>query len=133
MVFSLAHPYGTPTILSSFSYSNNDAGAPNGGYGTCQDTGGINGWLCQHRWAAVAGMVGFRNNVGNAGLNNCFAPQSQQIAFGRGALGFVAINNADSAWTTTFTTTLPDGSYCDVISGTVSSSSCTGTSSVIPA
>lgn len=32
MIFSLAHPYGTPTILSSYSgFTDYDAGAPNGG------------------------------------------------------------------------------------------------------
>jgi hypothetical protein len=31
MVFSLAHPYGTPTILSSYTFSNYDQGAPNSG------------------------------------------------------------------------------------------------------
>ena len=32
MVFSLAHPYGTPTILSSYSdFTDYDAGAPNSG------------------------------------------------------------------------------------------------------
>lgn len=33
MIFSLGHPYGTPTILSSYSFStaDTDAGAPNGG------------------------------------------------------------------------------------------------------
>lgn len=92
-------------------------------------------------------MVGFRNNVGTSALTNWVSPQSQQIAFGRGlyspphvkpsfllidnkitgALGFVAINNADSAWSTTFTTSLPAGSYCDVISGISSSGACTGT------
>ncbi|KAI0330674.1 glycoside hydrolase [Cubamyces sp. BRFM 1775] len=129
MIFSLAHPYGTPTILSSYSgFTNTDAGAPNGGAGTCTGSGGANGWLCQHRWTAVAGMVGFRNNVGSAALTNWVSPQSQQIAFGRGALGFVAINNADSEWSTTFTTSLPDGSYCDVISGASSDGKCTGSS-----
>lgn len=32
MIFSLAHPYGTPTILSSYSgFTDTDAGSPNGG------------------------------------------------------------------------------------------------------
>ncbi|KAJ3484790.1 hypothetical protein NLI96_g5399 [Meripilus lineatus] len=129
MIFSLAHPYGTPTILSSYSgFTNTDAGSPNGGAGTCSGTGGTNGWLCQHRWVAISGMVGFHNNVGAAPMTNWVSPQSQQIAFGRGTLGFVAINNADSAWTTSFTTSLPDGSYCDVISGQSVSGSCTGLS-----
>ncbi|PSR82077.1 hypothetical protein PHLCEN_2v6147 [Hermanssonia centrifuga] len=127
MIFSLAHPFGTPTILSSYTgFTDTDAGAPNGGAGTCTGTGGTNGWLCQHRWVAISGMVGFHNNVGSAALVNWVSPQSQQIAFGRGALGFVAINNADSDWTATFTTSLPAGSYCDVISGTSSSGKCTG-------
>ncbi|KAF5379275.1 hypothetical protein D9757_010696 [Collybiopsis confluens] len=116
MIFSLAYPYGnTVTILSSYQFSSFDDGGPNGGAGECSGTGGTGGWLCQHRWAAVAGMVGFRNHVGpTAALTDWVSPQSQQIAFGRGSLGFVAINNADSAWSTTFTTSLPAGSYCDV-------------------
>lgn len=84
-IFTLAQSYAQPTVLSSFSYSNNDAGAPNGGYGTCQDTGGVNGWLCQHRWIAFAGMVGWRNQVGTAAMNNWVSPASNRIAFGRGA------------------------------------------------
>ncbi|KAM5541991.1 hypothetical protein V8D89_004301 [Ganoderma adspersum] len=127
-VFALAHPYGTPTVLSGFSFSdsNTNAGAPNGGAGTCSGSGGANGWLCQHRWQAIAGMVGFRNAVGSAGMTGWTAPEGQRIAFGRGALGFVAINNEDSEWSTTFTTTLPDGSYCDVVGGSLSNGQCTG-------
>ena len=43
-----------------------------------------------------------------------------------GALDVVAINNADSPWTTVFVTSLPEGLYCDVISGRSSLGSCTG-------
>jgi len=126
-ILSLAHPYGTPSILSSYSFGTTDDGAPGGGAGTCSATGGANGWLCQHRFVAITGMVGFRNQVGSAAMTNWVSPQSQQIAFGRGSLGFVAINNADSAWSTTFATSLPNGAYCDVISGKSSSGACTGT------
>lgn len=128
-VFSLAHPYGTPTVLSSYTgFTNTDLGAPNGGVGTCSGSTGTNGWLCQHRWTPIAGMVGFRNNVGSAAITNFVAPSSQQIAFGRGALGFVAINNIDSAWTATFQTSLPAGNYCDVTTGTASNGACSGVS-----
>ncbi|KAF5328568.1 hypothetical protein D9758_017730 [Tetrapyrgos nigripes] len=133
-IFSLAHSYGTPTILSSYTFSNIDDGAPNGGAGTCSGTGGSNGWLCQHRWIAFSGMVGWRNTVGRAVINNWVSPQSQQIAFGRGSgdsAGFVAINNADSTWSSTFETPLGDGSYCDVISGTSSDGVCSGVSFTI--
>ncbi|TFK50230.1 glycoside hydrolase family 13 protein [Heliocybe sulcata] len=127
MIFSLAHPYGTPTILSSYEYSTTDDGAPNSGTGTCSGTGGENGWLCQHRWIAVSGMVGFRNNVGSAALVDWVAPSSQQVAFGRGSAGFVAINNEDTSWTATFSTSLPAGTYCDVIHGSVSDGTCSTT------
>ncbi|KAM5541980.1 hypothetical protein V8D89_004290 [Ganoderma adspersum] len=125
-IFTLAHPYGTPTVLSSFSFSSTDAGAPNGGAGACSGSGGAQGWLCQHRWQAVAGMVGFRNTVGSAKITGWTAPEGQRVAFGRGALGFVAINNEDTKWTATFKTTLPNGSYCDVVGGKLSNGKCTG-------
>ncbi|KZV75307.1 glycoside hydrolase family 13 protein [Peniophora sp. CONT] len=126
-IFSLAYPYGTPSVLSSYTYSTTDDGAPNGGTGTCSGTGGENGWLCQHRWVAFSGLVKWRNAVGTAVLNNWVAPSSNQIAFGRGTVGFVAINNQDGSWSTSFKTSLPDGSYCDVVHESNASGSCTGT------
>ncbi|KAI9456014.1 glycoside hydrolase [Lactarius psammicola] len=126
-VFSLAHPYGRPTILSSYTnFYNNDAGAPNNGMGTCTGNAGTNGWFCQHRWQAIAGMVGFRNQVGSVPLTGWVSPSPQRIAFSRGSLGFVAINNADAEWSTTFMTGLPGGSYCNIIDGTSVAGVCTG-------
>ncbi|GJE98243.1 glycoside hydrolase family 13 protein [Phanerochaete sordida] len=126
MVFSLAHPYGTPTILSSYTFPDTDAGAPNGGTGTCGTAGGADGWLCQHRWTAVAGMVGFHNAVGGAPLVDWVSPSASQIAFGRGAQGFVAINDGDAVWSAVFATALPDGVYCDVVGGASVGGECTG-------
>ncbi|KAJ7223444.1 glycoside hydrolase family 13 protein [Mycena pura] len=126
-IFSLAHPFGTPTVLSSYSFATFDDGAPNGGAGTCAGTGGAGGWLCQHRFVAISGMTGFRNEVGAAPMVDWVAPTAQQIAFGRGSAGFVAINNADGAWSATFATALPSGAYCDVISGASAAGVCTGT------
>ncbi|TFK46334.1 glycoside hydrolase family 13 protein [Heliocybe sulcata] len=123
-VFSLAHPYGTPSLLSSYDFTNQDSGGPNGGTGTCSTSGGANGWLCQHRWTAFTGMVGFRNVVGKESIANWVAPNNQQIAFGRGSKGFVVINNADSPWTANFTTSLAPGAYCDVIHGTSAPGKC---------
>ncbi|KAB5588411.1 Glycoside hydrolase family 13 protein [Ceratobasidium theobromae] len=117
-VFMLAYPYGTPTVLSSYTFSNNDDGSPSSGAGSCSGSGGANGWQCQHRWTAIAGMVKWRNGVSGS-VNNWSA----------GTSGFVVINNADSAWTKTFTTPLAAGSYCDMISGDAGSSgTCTGAS-----
>ena len=48
-----------------------------------------------------------------------------------GSVGFVAINNADGAWSTTFKTGLPGGSYCNVIDGSSShDGTCTGSAYV---
>ncbi|CAE6445915.1 unnamed protein product [Rhizoctonia solani] len=127
-VFMLAYPYGTPTVLSSYTFSDNDAGSPSNGAGSCTGSGPANGWQCQHRWTAIAGMVQWRNGV-TGSVNNWISGTSQQIAFGRGSSGFVVINNADSAWTSTFTTPLATNSYCDMVSGAAGSSgTCTGAS-----
>ncbi|KAI9511955.1 glycoside hydrolase family 13 protein [Russula earlei] len=127
-VFSLAHPYGTVSVLSSYSnFYDTNAGGPNGGAGNCSDSAAVNRWFCQHRWPAIAGMVGFRNHVGRASLTGWTSRSSQQIAFGRGSSGFVAINNEDVPWNAIFATGLPAGSYCNVFEGGPSSTGiCSG-------
>jgi hypothetical protein len=45
-----------------------------------------------------------------------------------GSSGFVVINNSDGSWSSSFTTSLPDGTYCDVYTGPKSGSSCSGAS-----
>ncbi|KAG8902233.1 hypothetical protein FRB99_004719 [Tulasnella sp. 403] len=127
-IFSLSFPYGTPTVLSSYQFSNSDDGAPDGGAGTCSSNGGTNGWNCQHRWLAISGLVGFFNKVTGTTLNNWVVGSSSQIAYGRGSVGFVVINNSGSPWTKTFTTSLPDGNYCDVVHGMASSGKCSANS-----
>lgn len=123
------------------------------GAGRCSANGGSGGWLCQHRWTAIAGMVGFRKNAGDTDATNWQGSTTStgKVAFGRGSLsaflalrvcelnstyvvgsnGFVVINHAADAWSTTFTTSLTDGTYCDVINGSLNAEGrCTGTSSV---
>ncbi|CAE6475378.1 unnamed protein product [Rhizoctonia solani] len=130
-IFMLAHPYGTPTVLSSYTFSDFDAGSPSNGTGSCSGSGGADGWRCQHRWTAIAGMVKWRNGV-TGSVNNWIDGDNQQIAFGRGSSGFVVINNADSAWTRTFKTPLAANSYCDMFSGEAGTrGTCTGASYTI--
>ncbi|KAN0137509.1 Glycoside hydrolase superfamily [Lactarius tabidus] len=132
-VFSLAHPYGKVSVLSSYAdFFNTDNGAPNSGTGSCNVELSVDGWLCQHRWQAVVGMVGFRNQVGSAPLTQWVSPSSQRVAFARGLVGFVAINNEDRTWNTTFKTGLPSGSYCNVIDGlSFYDGTCTGSAFTI--
>ncbi|TFL00391.1 glycoside hydrolase [Pterulicium gracile] len=130
-VFSLAHPYGQPTVLSGYGFEQRDDGAPDNGAGRCSANGGSGGWLCQHRWTAIAGMVGFRKNAGDTDATNWQGSTTStgKVAFGRGSNGFVVINHAADAWSTTFTTSLTDGTYCDVINGSLNAEGrCTGTS-----
>jgi hypothetical protein len=75
-------------------------------------------------------MIKFFNKVGDNGVNNWVQGTNHQIAFDRGNVGFVAINNEDWPWTRTFKTSLPNATYCDVITGKKSGSSCTGGKSV---
>ncbi|KAF8323583.1 glycoside hydrolase family 13 protein [Cantharellus anzutake] len=125
-VFLLSYPYGTPTVHSGHTFGNTDQGAPDGNHGTCAANGPSGGWECQHRWTVIVNMIQFYNQVGSATLNNVAKGNSQQLAYGRGSAGHVAINNDDSAWTVTLSTNLVDGKYCDVVEGSKSVNSCTG-------
>ena len=63
------------------------------GAGTCTGTGGENGWLCQHRWPAITGMVRFRMTVSSdSSISNWVSPQTDRIAFGRGAFDVVEVS-----------------------------------------
>ena len=126
-ILMLAHPWGTPTVFSSYQFNNTDQGAPNGNYGTCSGNNGQGGWYCQHRWTPISGMVGFRNAVQTNGMKNWFSPTPQRVAFGRGGAGFVVINNLDQGWNSSFQTSLPAGKYCNVIDGIKKGGICSGT------
>ncbi|KZW01365.1 glycoside hydrolase family 13 protein [Exidia glandulosa HHB12029] len=115
-VFMLAYPYGTPSVLSSYEYAGYDDGAPNSATGTCFGEGGVNSWLCQHRFPPIAGLTAFRGAV-SGDVSNIQKGTAQQLAFSRGTTGFVAINNEDATWTGSFSTGLAAGNYCNVYEG----------------
>lgn len=72
-------------------------------------------------------MIGFRNAVKGTSITNWWSNGDQQIAFCRGGAGFIAFTNGGSI-DQSFQTCLPAGTYCDVISGSLSGGSCTGKS-----
>lgn len=111
-VFMLAHPFGTPTIHSSFEYFGDDNRGRPVGKVNCASAD----WICQHRWGNIANMVAFRNEAGNAPVANWWDNGSNAIAFSRGDRGFVMINNQNTAVTQRLQTGLPQGQYCDVLS-----------------
>ena len=124
--FMLAYPYGTPSVMSSFTFSNPDAGPPASSNGTTSAVNCSSGWACEHRWRTTANMVGFHNASYGTGLTNWWSNGSNQIAFGRGANAYAVFNRGGSL-NRTFSTSLPAGTYCDVANGDYTSNSCSGT------
>lgn len=61
--FHLAWPYGIPRVMSSFSFTNHDAGPPADASGNLlsprfnADGSCTGGWVCEHRWREIANMV----------------------------------------------------------------------------
>uniref|UniRef100_A0A182LXD6 Alpha-amylase n=1 Tax=Anopheles culicifacies TaxID=139723 RepID=A0A182LXD6_9DIPT len=132
--FMLAHPFGIPRIMSSFFFNDGDQGPPSDGDGNLSspiinaDDSCGGGWACEHRWRQIYNMIGFRNTVAGTSLNDWWDNAGNQIAFCRGGRGFVAFNLEGYDLNQSLQTCLPAGTYCDVISGNKSGSSCTGAS-----
>ncbi|MFF3857986.1 carbohydrate-binding module family 20 domain-containing protein [Streptomyces sp. NPDC002209] len=113
-VFMLAWPYGSPDVHSGYEWTDKDAGPPNGGtVNACY----ADGWKCQHAWREISSMVAFRNAARGQAVTNWWDNGGDQIAFGRGAKAYVAINHEGASLTRTFQSSLPAGDYCDVQSG----------------
>jgi alpha-amylase len=111
-VFMMGWPYGYPKIMSSYDWVDHDQGPPSSGASACN-----NGWLCEHRIRAIKNMVAFRNNTSPAfRVTNYWDNGNNQMAWGRGGLGYVAINRENSgSLNRTFATGMAAGSYCDII------------------
>jgi alpha-amylase len=124
--FMIAYPYGVPQVMSSFTFSDPEAGPPAAGDGTTTAVSCGSGWACEHRWRTTANMVALRNAAAGAPVTNWWSNGSNQIAFGRGSAGYVAFNRSGTALTRTFRTGLAAGTYCDVMNGDFVNGSCTG-------
>ena len=115
-IFILGWNWGVPEVFSAYNFTDEAAGQPQNEQGlTNAVVCGQDGWTCEHRYPAIANMVGFHNAVSDGELANVQVGTPQQVAFGRGDTGFLAINNDGETWSNTFQTSLPQGSYCDVI------------------
>ncbi|MEZ0449379.1 alpha-amylase [Cellulomonas sp. ICMP 17802] len=125
-VLMLASSYGIPAVYTGYAFSDRDAGPPQDADGrvldaTCGDAPGpdadpaAGAWVCQHRWPEIAGMVGWRNVVGDAPRTDVWS-EGDAVALGRGERGFVVVNAGDAELRTELATSLPDGRYCDVLS-----------------
>lgn len=141
VAFMLSWPYGFPRVMSSFYWDqniqngedkNNWIGPPHDGNYNIQspiiNTDGScgGGWMCEHRWRQITNMVKFRNIADGNGVSNWWDNGNNQIAFCRGGRAFIAINNDGYDLSQSLQTCLPDGAYCDIISGDKIDGRCTG-------
>lgn len=146
VAFLLAWPYGLPRVMSSYGWQRDlrDGVDKNDWVGPPSDAawnirrvirhrdntcGG--GWICEHRWRQIYNLVELHNLAGFSPVTNWWDNGYHAIAFGRGNVTFVVMNNEDFRIDAVFQTSLPPGTYCDVISGAKTSAGCTGRSFVV--
>jgi alpha-amylase len=126
--FMLAWTYGTPALMSSYEFSNNDQGPPANSAGRTNDsTCFTGGWRCEQRWQVIANMVRFHNADRGTPVTNWWDNGNDAIAFGRGAKGYLILNDESTPLTGhSYHTNLPAGVYCDVFHGDITPTGCTG-------
>jgi len=116
-IFMLAQGYGEAQLHSGFRFSNNDQDRPGASpYSNGVAQVNVN-WDFVHRWGDIYPMVKFRSAAHNQAQGNWVTGSANQIAFSRGNVGFVALNNSTSAWSRSFYTALPAGTYCNIVHG----------------
>ncbi|WP_017541176.1 carbohydrate-binding module family 20 domain-containing protein [Nocardiopsis halophila] len=124
--FLLAHGYGTPKVMSSYAFTSTEQGPPMAADGTTEAADcSEERWVCEHR--ALNGMPTFASAT--AGEEVSWVDDGSQqgrVALERGGAGFAAFNATGSEWSVGFATALPDGTYCDVASGTFADGACDG-------
>nr|AKG25402.1 alpha-amylase [Microbacterium aurum] len=126
--FTLAWNYGSPSIHSGYEFSNDKQAPVVNGQGRVVDPQpGQNGWTFEHAETGIKNMVGFRvTTYGTDIVNKWTSADGSAIGFGRGSKGYVAINNGSSSVQREFTTSLPDGTYYNVIKATKAGNSWSG-------
>eukprot|EP00178_Gracilaria_changii_P000001 TRINITY_DN0_c0_g1_i1.p1 TRINITY_DN0_c0_g1~~TRINITY_DN0_c0_g1_i1.p1 ORF type:complete len:610 (-),score=99.54 TRINITY_DN0_c0_g1_i1:501-2330(-) len=125
-IFSLAYPYGYPKVMSSYFFDDHDQGPPSKGVHSGASCGVE--WVCEHRWRGIANMVEFRRVCSpEFRLTHWWDNGNNQIAFGRGGLGFVAINREDGPrMERVLDTGMAAGRYCDIVNGEFEDGVCSG-------
>jgi len=141
-VWMLAEPYGYPKILSSYAFSRpaqNSMGPPSDASGatldvTCAaslEVAKPGDWVCEHRDPMIEAMVGFRRVVAGTPVEHWWDDGANAIAFSRGDRGLVAISRESDTVSTTLTTGMAPGTYCDLLTGGRMASGCAGGSLVV--
>lgn len=120
-IFMLTYPFGYPQLYSSYKFQNYDDGPPVDANLMTKPMLDNNfnclaPFLCEHKKTYVNALVNFRNKSDkNFFVSNWWTNGRDQLAFSRGNLGFVLINNSDQSLNQTFQTGLSSGYYCNLI------------------
>jgi alpha-amylase len=130
--FMLAYPFGTPSIVSGYNFTSADQGPPSV-HGITANTDCRQGWTCEDRDIRIANMVGFRNATRGTAVTDWWSNGSTQLAFGRGKAGYVVFNAGSTALLMTFHSSLPAGTYCNLMRGNWGSGKCTGSTVTVAA
>ena len=101
--------------MSSYYFTNSDQGPPSSGVDGGKNCEDGNNWVCEHRWKGIANMVQWRNIAGTSEVDNWTNGNSNQIAFSRGDSAFIAMNRDSQEWSFTASTSLSNGTYCNVL------------------
>ena len=134
--FMLGYDYGHPKILSDYAFNEStqyddgvkdstDTTVPkismDGVCATQKDPTQMEygDWNCQQRWTSIRGMIKFHNAVNGTSVSNWQESGSNNIAFERAdangkSKGLLALNNTLQEHDVDYTTSLPDGEYCNV-------------------
>lgn len=112
--FMLAYDYGTPRLLSDYKWDVNDNGAPGATATSVPDVDmdkacstNDSDWNCEQRWTSTRGMIAFRNYINGTKVADWQDDGGDNIAFSRGAKGFIAINNGKKDKDASYTTSSP--------------------------
>ena len=120
MIYLLGQPYGRAQLQSGFlfSFASTDKNAP---AASPYDANGsplvMVAWDFVHRWSDVYPMVAFRNATVGQAMTNVQTATRSTLAFSRGDVGFVALNNGTSVWQEALDTGLAPGTYCNIVHG----------------
>ncbi len=138
MIYMLAQPYARAQLQSGFifSFDNTGVNAPAASpYDAKGDPLIMVAWDFVHRWPDVYPMVAFRNATAGQPMTNIYTSTPGALAFSRGAVGFVALNNGASPWQQSLPTGLPAGTYCNIVQGSLSAdgAACQGGTLVVDA
>lgn len=132
----LADDFGTPIVYSGYAFTDREAGAPQEADGTVAgwSCAGVTGprddyadgeGVCTEAWTAIAGMLEFRAVAGDAARLPRVGERGV-YGFERDGRALLVTNPTSTAREAVVETGVPDGEYCDVISGGRDSASTEG-------